>query len=1183
MAEKVVKTIYRRGKPAYAITSSGRRIKTSRDLTGKSVSGGSSSSSSKRKPTVKQDTIKIGGKVIVGFTDLRTGEFSPSGTGDNAAVFASVRKSFGTSNTSQIRTISKQKEVATQLATMKRESIKQENIFTKKIVAEKIQKAKRDKKQKLFLEKQYARNKRLGTKVNTISEDIGLKKLPFNVDFSTLNKRIKLIQDLQTADVKKETLAKNKADRDTINKVLRETAVLQIRDTTRRALVQQALTGKPLTKEQQKDFWKAYSLSLPEKGVRYIGKIIPNILASNFDYGKQLRIRGEKGESNPLSNDLKNYKFKPVKVASGIAKEIGDLVNFILGVKGVTINSRGESYDGVIATGSRALIEYSMKITKEIIDGRNGMGRVQKDMGELALASKAVTKASIDVGKFIKEKPITVSLIVGAAITAGVISSRKSFVANPDENIGRALVWLFPGTIIKLSVGTGKIASKTVKVVVSKIEPLIFSATEANTIKTQIKVISQANARFETLKKLKNRSLAQANEFNGLKIGFRDRITSLNNLKALQKTEKELLLLKDYTTSSAVTKVGKQKKKNIERKLPALKTKSPIDVATDLSRKYNKTKRKLKTKALNPTTIAKGLGILFKEKVPKKGKLKSVFTGKEKVQLTKFNELRKGIDEVISFWKGFGKNFKEDDIGRILKIKVTTIEKEIKFFTKLKKQTNIKDFSKIKNLEQFLRKTNDEILKAEARKSLMKVFDKVYKKLELEVKTDKRSKSLLNALMKDKKFKKAQKLLQKLSSNLDNYSFAQLRQFTKSLKNIKDSGRLVTKEHRALRDKFEFIVTTIKSVKINNKAVFQTMGKRGSVRGLSAFGKQQSNGIVKNLIKDNFNQTVKKSRDLAKTLRTDKQRFLNKQTRGSKQKFLTTRQQLKEQFGKTKISDKKVKQLEKELIKEVERKAKVKLSIKQKAVLKAFLRETIKVKVQETIKIQDMIKSNLKGIMQLKKETIIPEIVDKKAAGKIRRIKQIKNTKVKRITKPVTRPIKKIKLIKVRKLRRPPTPPPPKKPKVPRLPDFDSPKLKNKLIKFKGTYVERRNPRKNYNIRTNPRVTKKYVKQTTRNRLLKFLADKADRELVRAISKPKVVSIIKGTKDIATPKVMKKFKKTKKGYLEKIKFAFDTKTEVRQAQALRKRAKSNKKVKRRPKEKVNKFKKKKQKTIKRRK
>ena len=221
--------------------------------------------------------------------------------------------------------------------------------------------------------------------------------------------------------------------------------------------------------------------------------------------------------------------------------------------------------------------------------------------------------------------------------------------------------------------------------------------------------------------------------------------------------------------------------------------------------------------------------------------------------------------------------------------------------------------------------------------------------------------------------------------------------------------------------------------------------------------------------------------------------------------------------------------------------------------------------------------------MQLKKETIIPEIVDKKAAGKIRRIKQIKNTKVKRITKPVTRPIKKIKLIKVRKLRRPPTPPPPKKPKVPRLPDFDSPKLKNKLIKFKGTYVERRNPRKNYNIRTNPRVTKKYVKQTTRNRLLKFLADKADRELVRAISKPKVVSIIKGTKDIATPKVMKKFKKTKKGYLEKIKFAFDTKTEVRQAQALRKRAKSNKKVKRRPKKKVNKFKKKKQKTIKRRK
>jgi len=57
MAEKVVKTVYKKGKPAYAITSSGKRIKTSKDLTGKSVS----TAKVRRAPKLYTSRVPTGG------------------------------------------------------------------------------------------------------------------------------------------------------------------------------------------------------------------------------------------------------------------------------------------------------------------------------------------------------------------------------------------------------------------------------------------------------------------------------------------------------------------------------------------------------------------------------------------------------------------------------------------------------------------------------------------------------------------------------------------------------------------------------------------------------------------------------------------------------------------------------------------------------------------------------------------------------------------------------------------------------------------------------------------------------------------------------------------------------------------------------------------------------------------
>ena len=205
---------------------------------------------------------------------------------------------------------------------------------------------------------------------------------------------------------------------------------------------------------------------------------------------------------------------------------------------------------------------------------------------------------------------------------------------------------------------------------------------------------------------------------------------------------------------------------------------------------------------------------------------------------------------------------------------------------------------------------------------------------------------------------------------------------------------------------------------------------------------------------------------------------------------------------------------------------------------------------QLTSQLQDL-RTIQKQANKLSKITIIKK-------GKLPRVPG-KTIKKRTITKTPVKPPKKItKLPPGKPPRKPPSKPPKKPPVVkPKLPiNFDSPKLKNKVLLVRATLRERKNPDKPFGP-GNIRITKKSLKGT-RNRIANKLNRLVDNKLI-ASWEPKVIGIGKNLKDVPLNKALaKKFtrKKSKgtgvKRRVEKSKFRLDTPGEKKKIQKLRK-------------------------------
>lgn len=306
-----------------------------------------------------------------------------------------------------------------------------------------------------------------------------------------------------------------------------------------------------------------------------------------------------------------------------------------------------------------------------------------------------------------------------------------------------------------------------------------------------------------------------------------------------------------------------------------------------------------------------------------------------------------------------------------------------------------------------------------------------------------------------------------------------------------------------------------------------------SVRRFYSRASKQISNISKKT-KD-FNQGYKRriekrGKDLPKT----KQGF-NTLSKSEKKKFMETRKKLREDVKLAKSNLSKVKSL---------------LNKAQKIAVIAKFDKDIKQDILQLSKQDTLLDNSLKQIFD-NTGTIPPGVSPTKPPVK----PPIKPTPKITPTKPPVKPPVKPKPR--------PTPPPPEKPPIkPKIKlDWDNEaKLKDKVLIFNARFRQRKDTRKKYNPKTNPRVIKTLKIKDTKNRALAKVANKVDNILARSLDLKLVGITAKKKKDIKAPKIVrKKFdKKKSKGspvlkLVEKTKHIADRKGEVSSLVRLRRK------------------------------
>jgi len=308
--------------------------------------------------------------------------------------------------------------------------------------------------------------------VNLASEQVGLPELPINSNISKFNTRANIINK------KIELSIKTKKDLIKLT-TLTKPNFEKLQDKVR--------TKQSMTPQEMTIYFngiKKFNNQLTKKQL-FLAR---DLLALPFNYGRSLANRSNQGIKNPLFNDLK-------AISKGALKEVGDVINSVLGVKGITINSKGDSFDGIVAFTARKFIDYGQKLAKNEIGGKSYYNTLKSDILKTYKISKTAGKASIDVANFIFKHPVATALLIGIAIEAGVISSQKSFLKNPRENTGRMLTWVFGGKAVKTiskAIRKGKVFQP-----VEKYSKNNFNAS-TNLVDGRTKILGSSKGIFDT-------------------------------------------------------------------------------------------------------------------------------------------------------------------------------------------------------------------------------------------------------------------------------------------------------------------------------------------------------------------------------------------------------------------------------------------------------------------------------------------------------------------------------------------------------------------------------------------------------------------------------------------------------------------------------------------------------------
>ncbi len=248
----------------------------------------------------------------------------------------------------------------------------------------------------------------------------------------------------------------------------------------------------PIPIEQQaKEFKKRFKNKLAKVAVATIKYILKGgkgpvsaTSLSGAEFGRYLGNRYRQGGTALIKSDFKS-------IGVGALKEVGDFVNFITGVKGITVDSRGQSYDGLIAAPARKAITYGQKLAREAFKGNVPQNVIAKDLITLGGNINKGIGTTVDVGNFVYKNPGLSLLIVGMAIEAGVIKSKQAFLKNPQENLGRALFWVFPGSIVKGGFKAIQLTTRAGKTLLTQTLPVVSAVVKTQSQVLKAKTLNQ--------------------------------------------------------------------------------------------------------------------------------------------------------------------------------------------------------------------------------------------------------------------------------------------------------------------------------------------------------------------------------------------------------------------------------------------------------------------------------------------------------------------------------------------------------------------------------------------------------------------------------------------------------------------------------------------------------------------
>lgn len=796
------------------------------------------------------------------------------------------------------------------------------------------------------------------------------------------------------------------------------------------------------------------------------------------------------------------------QVYKGIFNIAGAIIN-------VVVNPRNKTKVNFVTDniGSEALklfFNYGKSLRTRFESGENNPA-----LNDIRMTLKKINGAK----DFVKTNPETAAVIMGAASLNLGANYFERAKREPVTALTEAVIILAPDKVLKTIKGTYVISKAAKAKIANKLVKSKVGIARGNGTMLKLQFAPEWEITF-------------------------DRAKYIKQLKEVAEQQKKELI--------------KQEKKKAKLKLEG----KPIDelnkAIAKLESDIKKTRLSSKAIRLNPETISKGLGNLFKETKDIKKIKEAKVDAKAKVELKKLDTLINQLDDVIKFWKSFGKGTVRD-VDKQLKLKRQTIENEIKFYERLQRDINLAIVNirkgKPEDVAAKVRKLNDLIKKVEFQKQAIKLVNKLKEKLSKEVKLSAGSKLAKDALMKDKKFLKVNKLVTNVETKLTEFSLAQLNANIKKMKNALKSGQLVTKETKEARKKTalsddvklskELTIETTPATKnlfSGRSALYQS--KRGALK-LTSRGQKLVGGEVKNF-QDRFRNNVTKARRITDRTKLDRQRYINNPSRDNFRKW---------QGNKTKF-DKQLDDMRKDLLK-LEEKVFDKMKTKVKAL------EKVNAKFKKKI-FRDILKAATKVRLKSKLSNEVSNLVKLNAvalkpAPKSLKIQKPKRAGVKRVVagkdkpnpfkgpKPRTTP---------KKVTRPPRIRKPGKPV----------KLPPKVPKPKLTKPSKKVSRTAYDILYR---TKGKVRRVKTNLPLNAALDRA-RSLIDNTTARSMQLISSGStirKDVKKPSLEKfRLRKTKKALIlvEKSKFALDTKGEKRGITLAKKLAPKKKKTIKKP-------------------